>query len=125
MDEGNQFARGHPAIHVLPAILSISSKKNNNYNLLCKIKFDKIKIDSPALLEVRWANENEKLKLLNGDEIKCTSDLAVIADEAGPLTLAGIMGGERSMVTEKTKNILVEAAFGGQVLSGEEFKNLG
>ena len=31
MDEGNQFARGHPAIHVLPAILSISSKKNNNY----------------------------------------------------------------------------------------------
>jgi 2-methylcitrate dehydratase PrpD len=31
MDEGNQFAKGHPAIHILPAILSISSKAKVTY----------------------------------------------------------------------------------------------
>jgi phenylalanyl-tRNA synthetase beta chain len=45
---------------------------------------------------VRFADEGEKLTLLNGQVLDLTADLLLVADEKKPLGLAGIMGGEHS-----------------------------
>lgn len=60
---------------------------------------------------VRRAHAGEKLRLLDGSEHTLTTDDLVIADEKKALSLAGVMGGWDSRVTETTKNILVEAAW--------------
>ncbi|HEV2578050.1 MAG TPA: phenylalanine--tRNA ligase subunit beta [Acidobacteriaceae bacterium] len=60
---------------------------------------------------VRRAKAGEKLMLLDGSEHTLTADDLVIADEVKALSLAGVMGGWDSRVTEETKNILVEAAW--------------
>ena len=60
---------------------------------------------------VRLAHAGEKLKLLDGTERTLEADDLVVADEAKPLALAGVMGGWDSMITSATKNILVEAAW--------------
>ncbi len=60
---------------------------------------------------VRRAKAGERLRLLDGSEHALTSDDLVIADEIKALSLAGVMGGWDSRVTETTKNILVEAAW--------------
>ncbi|OZG73995.1 phenylalanine--tRNA ligase subunit beta [Hahella sp. CCB-MM4] len=60
---------------------------------------------------VRMAKENEKLVLLDGQEISINEDTLVIADHEKPLALAGIMGGEHSGVSENTRDIFLESAF--------------
>jgi len=62
-------------------------------------------------LVVRRAHAGEPLRLLDGTERTLTADDLVIADENKALSLAGVMGGWDSRVTETTKNILVEAAW--------------
>jgi phenylalanyl-tRNA synthetase beta chain len=71
--------------------------------------FDADKVD-PLSIGVRRARENESLLLLNGKVIQLTTEDLVIADRTGPLSLAGVMGGELSAVSETTKNILIEVA---------------
>ncbi len=60
---------------------------------------------------VRRAKDGEMLKTLDGVERKLTKEDLVIADAKKPVALAGVMGGEDTKVTEKTKNILIEAAW--------------
>ncbi len=60
---------------------------------------------------VRRAREGEMLKTLDGVERKLTADDLVIADANKPVALAGVMGGFDSMITERTKNILIESAW--------------
>jgi phenylalanyl-tRNA synthetase beta chain len=60
---------------------------------------------------VRYANKDEKLVLLNGNEVKLNEKTLVIADHQKVLAIAGIMGGEKSGVTNITKDIFVESAF--------------
>lgn len=60
---------------------------------------------------VRYANACETLTLLNGDTITLTGDELVICDEVGVIALAGIMGGERTMVSETTRRVVLESAF--------------
>jgi phenylalanyl-tRNA synthetase beta chain len=60
---------------------------------------------------VRYANKDEKLTLLNGNEVKLNDKTLVIADHQKILALAGIMGGEKSGVTQTTKDVFLEAAF--------------
>ena len=60
---------------------------------------------------VRRAKAGERLRLLDGSEHTLTADDLVIADERKALSLAGVMGGWDSRVTEMTKNVLVEAAW--------------
>ena len=60
---------------------------------------------------VRWAKPEEKLVLLDGQEIEMKPDSLVIADHEKPLALAGIMGGEHSGVSESTHDIFLESAF--------------
>jgi phenylalanyl-tRNA synthetase beta chain len=60
---------------------------------------------------VRRAEDGEFLKTLDGVGRTLTADDLVIADAEKPVALAGVMGGFDSMITEKTKNVLIESAW--------------
>jgi phenylalanyl-tRNA synthetase beta chain len=60
---------------------------------------------------VRRARNGETLKTLDGIERKLTSEDLVVADAVKPVGLAGVMGGFDTMITEKTKNVLIESAW--------------
>src|SRR5229473_2130464 len=60
---------------------------------------------------VRKARDGERLKTLDGVERKLTSEDLVVADAKKPVGLAGVMGGYDTMITEKTRNILIESAW--------------
>jgi phenylalanyl-tRNA synthetase beta chain len=60
---------------------------------------------------VRRAFSGEALKTLDGVERKLTPEDLVIADAVKPVALAGVMGGFDTMITDKTRNILIEAAW--------------
>ena len=62
-------------------------------------------------LEIRWGQSGEQLKLLNGTIVTVDEQVGVIADERQVESLAGIMGGDATAVTDDTQNIYVEAAF--------------
>ena len=61
-------------------------------------------------ISTRAAKDGEKLTTLDGNERKLTSMNVLVCDEKGSLSLAGVMGGSESEVTDKTKNILLEGA---------------
>jgi phenylalanyl-tRNA synthetase beta chain len=62
-------------------------------------------------LEVRWGHKGEQLKLLNGNTIEVDETVGVIADDQAVESLAGIMGGDATAVSDDTRNVYVEAAF--------------
>ena len=62
-------------------------------------------------LDVRWGRAGETLKLLNGNTVTVDEKVGVIADEAQVESLAGIMGGDATAVSDDTKHVYVEAAF--------------
>src|SRR5207249_442976 len=62
-------------------------------------------------LVVRWAKKGESLKLLNGSTVELDEQVGVIADAQEVESLAGIMGGDRTAVSDDTKSVYVEAAF--------------
>jgi len=61
-------------------------------------------------IRVRVANEGEKIVSLDGTERNLEQDMLVIADDRGPVAIAGVMGGLESEVTEKTTKLLFESA---------------
>jgi phenylalanyl-tRNA synthetase beta chain len=71
--------------------------------------FDAAKVN--GAIEVRYARSGESIELLDGrvitfDEIPTL----VIADQVGPLALAGVKGGKRAEVTSDTTDIILESA---------------
>jgi phenylalanyl-tRNA synthetase beta chain len=62
-------------------------------------------------LDVRWGKAGETLKLLNGNTVTVDEKVGVIADGSQVESLAGIMGGDATAVSDDTKNVYVEAAF--------------
>ncbi len=62
-------------------------------------------------IEVRYARAGEPVSLLDGRTFKADADMLLIADEGGPVGLAGIMGGLHSAVSPDTRDIFFEAAF--------------
>ena len=60
---------------------------------------------------VRHADAGESLTLLDERTITLDSETLIIADQKGPLALAGIMGGSHSGITNATKRIFLESAF--------------
>lgn len=62
-------------------------------------------------LEVRWGKPGEQLKLLNGNTVTVDQKVGVIADERQVESLAGIMGGDATAVSDNTQHVYLEAAF--------------
>jgi len=62
-------------------------------------------------LQVRWGQAGETLKLLNGNTVTVDDKVGVIADDSQVESLAGIMGGDATAVSDDTQNIYIEAAF--------------
>lgn len=59
---------------------------------------------------VRRAAEGEEIVTLDGTKLKLTPENLLIADAEKGVALAGIMGGENSMITDETTTVLLEAA---------------
>lgn len=70
--------------------------------------FDKDKLGDEII--VRDAEDEEKIVTLDGKERVLNSNDIVIADKEKAICVAGVMGGENTEVTDKTKNIFIEAA---------------
>jgi len=62
-------------------------------------------------LDVRWGQPGESLALLNGTTVQVDEKVGVIADARQVESLAGIMGGDATAVSDSTCNVYVEAAF--------------
>jgi phenylalanyl-tRNA synthetase beta chain len=62
-------------------------------------------------LVVRWGRPGETLKLLNGNVVELDEKVGVIADAQAVESLAGIMGGDATAVSDDTHNVYVEAAY--------------
>jgi phenylalanyl-tRNA synthetase beta chain len=62
-------------------------------------------------IEVRRAQSGESLVLLDGKSLELRDDVLVIADERGPVGLAGIMGGQSTAVSAASTSIFLEGAF--------------
>ncbi len=71
--------------------------------------FDRSKITGG--ITVRHAHKGERLKLLDGTRLRLRSKTLLIADESGPVALAGIMGGANTAINSNTQDVLLEAAF--------------
>lgn len=67
---------------------------------------DKLK----GMLEVRMANDGEKLTTIDGIERTLNIDDIVISDGERSIGLAGVMGGLDTEITDNTKNVIIESA---------------
>lgn len=63
-----------------------------------------------GMLEVRMANEGEKLTTLDDIERTLSTEDIIISDGNKAIGLAGVMGGLETEITENTKNIIIESA---------------
>ncbi|MEJ2548922.1 MAG: phenylalanine--tRNA ligase subunit beta, partial [Gemmatimonadota bacterium] len=61
-------------------------------------------------IRVRAAREGETIRTLDGEDHALTPASTVIADDARPIALAGVMGGEESEVSAGTVDLLIECA---------------
>ncbi|MFZ2407711.1 MAG: phenylalanine--tRNA ligase subunit beta [Methylobacter sp.] len=71
--------------------------------------FDAAKLSGS--INVRYAQTDESVALLNGQTIKLDNETLVIADDKQALALAGVMGGSESAVTGDTQDVFLECAF--------------
>jgi phenylalanyl-tRNA synthetase beta chain len=79
--------------------------------------FDHARLDGDIV--VRRARAGERVQLLDGREVALDPELLVIADQAGPVALAGIMGGMASRVTGDSRQVFLEAAhFAPKAIAG-------
>jgi len=88
---------------------------------------DKLELDAQKskVINIRRAKNNEKIVCLDGVERKLDKEVLVIADSQYPIALAGIMGGEYSGISEKTKTIVIESANFNPVVIRKGAKKLG
>ena len=66
--------------------------------------------DGNPTIITRRAEEGETLLTLDGVERKLTRETELVSDTKGPLSLAGVMGGEASGINAETETVLLEAA---------------
>ncbi len=71
--------------------------------------FDADKLKGSTIF-VRPAQSGETLKALNGEHYELTPADLVIADESGPIALAGVIGGAETAISETTKRVVLESA---------------
>lgn len=85
--------------------------------------FDADKLNGDV--NVRFANENESLNLLNDQTVQLKTDDLVIADANGAIALAGIMGGKPTSVSDETVTIFLESAFFAPAVIAGKARRLG
>ncbi|MEX0965407.1 MAG: phenylalanine--tRNA ligase subunit beta [Pseudohongiellaceae bacterium] len=71
--------------------------------------FDLAKLEGH--IDVRFAQKNEKLELLDGKEVELTPDTLLITDANKAVAMAGIMGGMATAVSDETRDVFLECAF--------------
>ncbi len=71
--------------------------------------FDRNQLN-PGPVVIRTATDGESMHLINGQEVRLSTDDLLIADSKRPLALAGIMGGMHSEITTVTTRVLLESA---------------
>jgi phenylalanyl-tRNA synthetase beta chain len=76
-------------------------------------------------LVVRRARDGETLLALDGRTYTLDDTMCVIADDNGPESLAGIMGGEHSGCSEATTNVLIESALWNEINIAQTGRKLG
>jgi phenylalanyl-tRNA synthetase beta chain len=74
---------------------------------------------------VRRAKPGERFLTLDGVERTLTSNTLLITDGEKPVAIAGIMGGEKSEVSDATRNVLLESAYFGPPLTRRASRELG
>ncbi len=80
--------------------------------------FDADKLQGP--IQVRLARAGERVLLLDGRDVALDDETTIIADDSGPIGIAGIMGGESTAVDENTTNIFFESAlFLPEIIAGK------
>ena len=109
------FNRVSPIVDILNYVMLYLGQPMHAFD------FDKVN----GQVRVRFANDNETIQLLDGQEITLETTDLVIADDTGPIALAGIMGGENSKVTDATKSLLLESACFDPVVIAKTAKRLG
>src|SRR4051794_20970354 len=85
--------------------------------------FDAAKVSGH--LTVRRARDGETLLALDGRSYTLDPGICVIADERGVESLAGIMGGEASGVSEQTTDVLIESALWNEINIAQTGRKLG
>jgi phenylalanyl-tRNA synthetase beta chain len=91
----------HPIVDITNYVMLELGQPLHSYNL------EKLS----GAIHVRYAETLEKITLLDGSEIELDPNVLVIADDSGPVGLAGIMGGDSTAVESTTTDIFLEAAF--------------
>ncbi len=76
-------------------------------------------------ITVRRAASGETLTMLDGRPISLGAQDLVIADEAGPVAIAGVMGGERSGVRATTEDVFLECAWFAPLTVAETARRFG
>jgi len=90
--------------------------------------FDAEKIarrDSTLSIKVRYAKSGETIKTLDGLDRNLSQGDIVIADQKGPIAIAGVMGGEDTEVDQGTTEILLEAAIFDPIAIRKTARRLG
>lgn len=85
--------------------------------------FDADKVEGDIV--VRLARPGEKLAALDNKTYELAEGMTVVADQAGPEALGGIIGGEPSGCTEETVNVFVEAAWFDPLRTASTGRRLG
>jgi phenylalanyl-tRNA synthetase beta chain len=86
--------------------------------------FDYEKIRGKEII-VKTAKEGDKFTTLDSKERILNSESLMVCDGEGYSAIAGIMGGESSEITEKTKNVFIESAYFDSVCIRLNSKKLG
>lgn len=74
---------------------------------------------------VRRARPSEKIITIDGVERSLSAEILVIADKAGPVAIAGVMGGKDTEVDTSTKTILLESAYFDPIIIRRSRQRLG
>ena len=62
-------------------------------------------------INVRFAKDEENITLLDNNSYNLNKNNLVIADDAKPIAVAGVMGDNKTGISNNTKNILIESAY--------------
>jgi len=75
-------------------------------------------------IDVRTSQKGELITTLDGIKREMPDDVLLICDKETPVAIAGIMGGNDTMVTDTTENVLIESAYFDPIIIREGGKKL-